>query len=224
MAARPLPRKGQPGARGRGVAGRCWVPRSLQAQGVFEDRTWGLRCSVREASGRAPGTQYHVYMAVLRRKTQLKAPRGNLPRGGSGPSSAARTAGTAGSVPPPAGHPAKRGPPERPRPGPAPRPRACALRPRRPRPSLPRPRGRRHAGRPGGAGGGRWPARLAADNAAAMSPSQAGAAAAAAGPRARPGGLGFGLPPVPGTRAGGQRGSSGSRSEGCGASLSSRAA
>lgn len=125
--------------------------------------------------------------------------------------------------PPPTGHPVKRGFGESPSPGPAPRPRACALRSRSPRPSLPRPRGRRHRG-PGGAGGGQWPARLAADNAAAMSPSPAGAAAAAAGPRARPGGLGFGLPPVPRKRAGGQRGSSGGRSEGCGASLSSRAA
>ena len=48
--------------------------------------------------------------------------------------------------------------------------------------------------------------RFVAHNAAAMSASQAGAAAAAAGPQARHGGLGFGLPPVPRRRADGQRG------------------
>ncbi|VTJ52544.1 Hypothetical predicted protein [Marmota monax] len=48
-----------------------------------------------------------------------------------------------------------------------------------------------------------------------MSASQASAAAAAAGPRARQGGLGFGLPPVPWKRAGGQCGN-GSSSRGGG--------
>lgn len=94
-------------------------------------------------------------------------------------------------------------------------------RPLRPAPRLPRPPGRRRRSRPRGAGGGRWPARLVADNAAAMSASQARAAAAAAGPRAREGDLGCGLPPVPRKRAGGQRGSSSGRDGGSGASLSS---
>jgi hypothetical protein len=70
------------------------------------------------------------------------------------------------------------------------------------------------------AGGGRWPARLVADNAAAMSASQASAAAAAAGLRALQGGLGFGLPPVPRKRAVVLCGSGSSRGGGPSASLS----
>lgn len=118
-----------------------------------------------------------------------------------------------------------RGPGERsfPRSRPSGRARAPS-RPARPAPRLPRPRGRRRRSRPRGAGGGRWPARLVADNAAAMSASQARAAAAAAGPRARQGGLGFGFPPVPRKPAGGQRGSSSSRGGGSCASLSSPSA
>ena len=116
----------------------------------------------------------------------------------------------------------KLGPGGHPFPDPAPSGRAPApSRGLRPAPRLPRPPGRRRLSCLRGAGGGRWPARLAADNAAAMSASQAGAAAAAAGPRARQGGLGFGLPPVPRKRADGQRGSSSGRDGGSGASLSS---
>lgn len=109
---------------------------------------------------------------------------------------------------------------------PFPRPRPSGRAPAhsrglRPAPRLPHSPGSRRLSCPRGAVGGRWPARLAADNAAAMSASQAGAAAAAAGPRARQGVLGFGLPPVPRKRADGQRRSSSGRDGGSGASLSS---
>lgn len=65
-----------------------------------------------------------------------------------------------------------------------------------------------------GAGGGRsWGRTVArevrADNAAAMSASQASAVAVAAGPRAWLGGLGCGLPAGPWKRARGRRGSRG---------------
>ncbi|XP_006899933.1 PREDICTED: mammaglobin-A-like [Elephantulus edwardii] len=75
-----------------------------------------------------------------------------------------------------------------------------------------------------GEDGGPRGSRLVADNAAAMSVSQASAAEAAAGPRAQQGGLSCGLPPVPGKQAGGKHGSSSSRGGGSGASFSSASA
>ena len=73
-----------------------------------------------------------------------------------------------------------------------------------------------HRSRPRGAGGRTVPARLVADNVAAMSASPARAPVAAEWPRAWEDDLGFSLPLVPRKHASGQRGSISGRDGGSG--------